>query len=105
MKEKQMKPSIEFIMTNLKEANEILEELGNYRLANMCNSAIYELGMLQQENKQLKADYGNKAQVERDILKQENIDLKQKMIRILENIDVSYNDWKKWKDELKDSDK
>lgn len=64
-----------------------------------------QLSQLQQENKQLKADYGNKAQVERDILKQENIDLKQKMIRILENIDVSYNDWKKWKDELKDSDK
>ena len=33
-------------------------------------------------------------------LKQENIDLKQKMIRVLENIDVSYNDWKKWKEEL-----
>jgi predicted RNase H-like nuclease (RuvC/YqgF family) len=67
-----------------------------------------ELSQLQQENEQLKADYGNKAQVERDILKQENIDLKQKMIRILENIDVSYNEWEKWKDDLsklKESDK
>src|SRR5574344_2768132 len=40
-----------------------------------------QLSQLQQENEQLKADYGNKAQVERDILLQQ----KEELIKHCEN--------------------
>ena len=41
-------------------------------------------------------------------LKKENTELKEKLLKIFENIDISYNEWKKWEGELsklKESDK
>lgn len=33
-------------------------------------------------------------------LKKENEVLKRKLLKIFENIDIPYNEWKKWKEEL-----
>ena len=47
----------------------------NYKNAYEEMKKLYEL--LQQENEQLKADYGTQAQIERDMLQQENKILKE----------------------------
>ena len=58
------------------------------QINNLINTCQQEIRRLQEENQELKADYGTKAQVERDLLMEENQKYKEVTDKAINSIDI-----------------